>query len=77
MSGTVGLADSAPAGQFGSTILKFQALVIRLLTVTTGLRPNSERLYPNFRIWRMADYCDYVTTGIFEESVSELLSLTT
>ena len=51
--------------------------MIRLLTVTTGLRPNLERLYPNFRIWRMADYCDYVITGIFEECVSELLSLTT
>ena len=77
VSDTVGLADYETTGQFGTSILKFQALLIRLLTVTTGLRPNSERLYPNFKAWRLVAYCDYATTDIFEECMPELLSLTT
>ena len=68
-------------GGFVMTILKFQARVIRRLTVTTWLRPYSECLYPKFKdldtgclLW----LCDYGHFWrVYAQDLPKLLSLTT
>ena len=48
--GTVSFGDYATTINFGMSILKFEILQNIFLTVTTRLRSDLERLYPNLRI---------------------------
>ena len=48
--GTVSLGDYATTVNFATTISKFEILLNMFLTVTTRLRSDLKRLYPNLRI---------------------------